>query len=49
MALARALGITREATYLWGETVPLGRQYQLQVITAGRLVATGKKNRGDHQ
>ena len=38
-ALADALGISREATYGWGEIVPELRQYQLQVITAGRLVA----------
>jgi len=38
--LADALGVSREATYVWGDTVPLLRQYQLQVITAGRLVAS---------
>ncbi len=37
--LAAALGISREATYGFGEEVPLLRQYQLQVITAGKLVA----------
>ena len=41
-ALSTALGISRTATYEWGEFVPLHRQYQLQVITAGRLVASGK-------
>ena len=40
--LAAALGISREATYGFGEYVPLLRQYQLQVITAGRLVASHK-------
>ena len=39
-ALAEALGISREATYGWGDFVPEQRQYQLQVITAGRLVAS---------
>ncbi len=39
-ALADALGISREATYGWGEIVPEQRQYQIQVITAGRLVAS---------
>lgn len=38
-ALAAALSIDRSATYHWGETVPLPRQYQLQVITDGKLVA----------
>lgn len=38
-ALAAALSIDRSATYHWGDTVPLPRQYQLQVITDGKLVA----------
>lgn len=38
--LADALGISREATYIWRGEVPYLRQCQLQVITAGRLVAT---------
>lgn len=38
-ALAEALGITRHAIYQWGETVPLLRQYQLERLTEGYLVA----------
>lgn len=38
-ALARALGIARQAIYQWGETVPVGRAFQIQVITNGVLVA----------
>lgn len=38
-ALAKALDIDRSATHHWGEYVPEPRQYQLQVITAGKLVA----------
>ena len=37
--MAGALGISREATYVWGNEVPYLRQCQLQVITAGKLVA----------
>jgi len=37
--LADSLGISREATYVWGNEVPYLRQCQLQVITAGKLVA----------
>lgn len=37
--LADALGITTEAIYQWGEMVPLGRAYQLQVMTSGKLQA----------
>ena len=43
-ALADALGIGRTATY-WGETVPALRQYQLQVITAGKLRAETASDR----
>ncbi len=43
-ALAAALGIGRTATY-WGESVPILRQYQLQVITAGKLVANAEERK----
>ena len=36
-ALADALHIDRTAIYHWGEYVPELRQYQLQVLTAGKL------------
>jgi hypothetical protein len=35
--LAEALGISRQAVYQWGDTVPEGMAYKLQVITAGHL------------
>jgi DNA-binding transcriptional regulator YdaS (Cro superfamily) len=38
-ALARALGITQPSVAGWGDVVPLGRQYQLEVITSGALRA----------
>ena len=37
-ALARALGIQRAAVHGW-RGVPLGRQYQLEVLTGGALKA----------
>lgn len=37
--LARALGIKRQAVVQWGEYVPLGRAYQIQVLTGGKLKA----------
>lgn len=37
--LAKALGIDRTAICHWGEEVPELRQYQLQVLTKGALVA----------
>ena len=36
-AVAKALGITRQAVEQWGENVPETSAYKLQVITAGRL------------
>lgn len=34
--LAQALGITRQAIYLWGGSVPELRQYQIKVVLAER-------------
>jgi len=39
VALASALGITRQAVNDWGEFVPEGRAYQLEVLTEGALKA----------
>ena len=36
-AAARALGVKRQAVHQWPDEVPLGRAYQLQVITNGEL------------
>lgn len=36
-ALARALRIKLPSIYSWGELVPLGRAYELQDITGGKL------------
>jgi hypothetical protein len=40
--LADALQITRQAVNLWPDEVPLGRAYQLQVLTRGKLKARSK-------
>lgn len=37
--LAKALGIDRSASYQWGDTVPQLRQYQIQIVTKGKLKA----------
>ena len=37
--LARALGIKPSAVSMWGDKVPLLRQYQLERITKGELKA----------
>jgi len=38
-ALAKSLGIGRASVNNWGEQIPLGRQYQLEVLTGGALKA----------
>ena len=41
-AIADALDITVQAVYDWGDEVPNGRAYQLQVITRGVLKANAQ-------
>jgi DNA-binding transcriptional regulator YdaS (Cro superfamily) len=36
-AVARALGITPQAVYDWPEKIPIGRAFQIQVLTNGKL------------
>ena len=43
-ALAEALGISRAAVSLWGDTVPEARQWQLQILTDGALKAQRSQN-----
>lgn len=38
-AIADALGIKRSAVSQWGETIPKGRAYQIEVLTGGKLKA----------
>lgn len=40
--LADALGIYPSAVTQWGKTVPLGRQYQIEVMTKGKFRAERK-------
>lgn len=39
--LAEALSIRPQAISQWTETVPLGRAYQLQILTKGKLKVSG--------
>ncbi len=41
-AIARALGITKQAVSAWGDRVPEGRAYQIEVLTNGALRADRK-------
>lgn len=38
-SLAKALGITRQAIYMWAGTVPEGRAYQIETITNRKFTA----------
>lgn len=38
-ALAAALGVRRQAIYQWGETVPEGRRYEIEVKSGGAFKA----------
>ena len=40
--LAKAIGVTVQAVYAWGDTVHPLRQYQIQVLTRNKLKATQK-------
>ncbi|MBB3142794.1 Cro/CI family transcriptional regulator [Halomonas organivorans] len=42
-ATAEALGITTQAVSLWADTVPMGRQWQIENITGGALRADTSK------
>lgn len=37
--LAKALGVTEQAVYLWGEYPPPLRQYEIEDLTSGKLKA----------
>ena len=37
--LARSLGISRQSVHDWGDVVPEGRAYQIEVLTEGALRA----------
>lgn len=37
--MARKLGIKPQAVYQWGDKVPMRRQYQIQLMTKGKLKA----------
>lgn len=38
-ATAKALGISHVAVSKWGDTIPQGRAYQIEVLTGGELKA----------
>lgn len=46
-ALADALEVSPQAIYQWGEEVPDGRDFQIEVLTEGKLKARpGQQHEG---
>jgi DNA-binding transcriptional regulator YdaS (Cro superfamily) len=43
--LAKALGCKPQAISQWGETIPKGRAYQIEVLTGGKLKADSSQPR----
>lgn len=41
--LARKLKIERAAIYQWGDEPPMGRQWEMELLTGGKLKARRKK------
>ena len=44
MRMAQALGVWVSAIYQWGEYPPIGRQFQLEVLSEGKLKAERNDN-----
>ena len=45
LELAQALGIWPTAIYKWGDTVPRGKAFEIEVITRGKLRVKVAPNR----
>jgi len=44
-AVAKALGVSKQAVGSWGEQIPEGRAYQIQVITGGKLKVSANQRK----
>ncbi len=44
-ATARVLGISKQAVSKWPDPIPLGRQYQIEVLTEGKMRAERRTRR----
>lgn len=42
--LAAALRIKPQAVYQWGQEPPMGRQFEIQTITKGKLKAASRQS-----
>lgn len=48
-ALAKALGISSSAVSQWGEFVPKGRAYEIQILTNNKLVVGDRRHSPDRR
>ena len=50
-SVASAMGLTRDAVYKWGKYPPIATQFQIMVLSGGRLAVTNdttiKENKND--
>ena len=46
--LAKVLGITRDTIYKWGEYPPIATQFQIMVLSGGRLSVTYINEKGQN-
>jgi hypothetical protein len=46
--LAKALGITRDAVYKWKQYPPTDKQFQIMVLSGGRLSVTYINEKGQN-
>lgn len=49
VALAKKIGLTRNAIYKWGEYPPLETQYMLLVLSGGALSVTLDKTKDNNK
>ena len=46
--LANVLGLTRDAVYKWGQYPPMATQFQIMVLSGGRLSVTYINEKGQN-
>ena len=47
--LAKALGITRDAVHKWKQYPPMDKQFQIMVLSGGRLAVTNDNTKQENK
>ncbi len=47
--LAKALGITRDAVHKWKQYPPIDKQFQIMVLSGGRLAVTNDNTKQENK